>query len=50
MGTQKDLIIGMNGALLRSETRVCIIWKDRDKLSISADKSSHCGLLARDLA
>ena len=29
---------------------VCIMWKDRAELSISADKSSHWGLSARDLA
>lgn len=51
VSTQKDLlIIGMNGTRLRSEAGVCIIWKDRDELSISADTSSHWGLLARDLA
>lgn len=51
MGTQKDLLmIGMNGTQLRSEAGLCITWKDRDELSISAYTSSHGGLFARDLA
>ena len=40
----------MNGPRLRPEAGVCIMCKDRDELSISADKSSYRGLLARDLA